>query len=228
MPAYKRTPQKVYDADLVWAAACMAQRINGEYVKSLDVAQAYITNQDLLPESERPIVKDTNRQILTRALEEPNTITDADKEQGIIVRRYYKGLSFKILQGKHLNAFANTALAISNRDEIDSNYDIAIVASLPSCYERAVERDQIDRRISQASGGYMGPVGAKITANIEIVKSVYSQQWNTYYLTAMTDKDQPCFFAYREGMDVGTTCIITGTVKAHRDDSTQLNRVKVR
>jgi hypothetical protein len=52
-------------------------------------------------------------------------------------------------------------------------------------------------------------------------------KWNTNYVTGITTDDQVVFFAYKEALDIGKVLNITGTVKAHRDNSTQLNRVKV-
>jgi hypothetical protein len=52
-------------------------------------------------------------------------------------------------------------------------------------------------------------------------------KWNTNYVTGITTDDQVVFFAYKEALDIGKVLDIQGTVKAHRDNSTQLNRVKV-
>lgn len=43
----------------------------------------------------------------------------------------------------------------------------------------------------------------------------------------LTD-DQAVFFAHKQPINIGKLIIAEGTVKAHRDNSTQLNRVKVR
>jgi hypothetical protein len=56
---------------------------------------------------------------------------------------------------------------------------------------------------------------------------VFSQQWNVFFVTGITSSDQVVFFSYREAIPAGTTIVAQGTVKAHRDNSTQLNRVKV-
>ena len=74
----------------------------------------------------------------------------------------------------------------------------------------------------------VAPVGTKVECQIEVIKSVYSQNYNTNYIRAVTVKDRKVvMFNYREGMDPGTVLTIKGTVKAHREDCTQLNRVKV-
>lgn len=201
-------------ADDVWGAACAAQRINGSYVKYVgEVAEGQQA--------------ETNRQIIDRFLTDTSQITEADREQVKAVRGYYKGLTFKILQGKKLNDFDNTAMVIANRDVIESTYDIAVIASLPSCYERAVKRDNANRKLENANGGFIGRVGDKVKVNVEVVRCVFSQQWMTHFVSGVTDKDQAVFFAHKMPINIGELIIAEGTVKAHRDSSTQLNRVKV-
>jgi hypothetical protein len=210
MARYQRPVLNLQASD-VWGAACAAQRINGAYLKTIEDGKN----------------TETNRQIVDNFLANTDLITEADREQGEAVRRYYKGLTFKILQGKKLNDFDNTAMVIANRDVIESNYDVAVIASLPSCYERAVKRDNLNRKIEGASGGFIGRIGEKIKINIEVIRSVFSQQWGVYFVTGITAEDQVVFFSYRDAIPAGKLVIAQGTVKAHRDNSTQLNRVKV-
>ncbi len=198
-------------ADDVWAAACAAQRINGAYLKTIEEGKN----------------TETNRQIMDNFIANTDLITEADREQGQAVRTYYKGFTFKILQGKKLSDFDNTAMVIANRDVIESAYDIAVIASLPSCHERAVQRDNVNRKLENASGGFVGRPGDKVKVNVEVVRSVYSQQYGVYFVSGVTTNDQAVFFSHRNGIQPGKLIVAEGTVKAHRDNSTQLNRVKV-
>ena len=215
---YRNKPKQPafnYVADEVWAAACMAQRINGMYVKT----QTVFPNDGSYK---------TNRQIIDELLKDTNRITDEDREQGKKVRQYFQAYTFKILKGTKLNDFDNNAMLISNRDMITANFDIAVIASLPSSYERGVKRGNVDQRIKFATGGYIGAPSNRVTLTIEILKINYSQKWNTNYFTGITSEDQVVFFGYNGNgkLDIGDTYTIEGTVKAHRDNSTQLNRVK--
>lgn len=227
MARYQR-PVLNLDADTVWSAACAAQRINGEYVK---MVTSYATNDEVLSNSleqaASPETKRTNRQLIDMLLADPSLITDADRVQAEAVRKYYKAFTFKILQGKMLSEFDNNAMVIANRDVIEATYDIAVIASLPASYERAVKRDSLNRKIDSASGGFVGRVGDKVKLTVEVVRSVFSQQWNVFFITGITTDDQPVFFSYREAIPTGKSIVAQGTVKAHRDNSTQLNRVKI-
>lgn len=221
-----RLPIKVYDsktkqptfsyvADDVWAAACQAQKVNGMYVKT----QTVFANDGSYK---------TNRQIMDELLKDTNLITDENREQGKKVRQYFQAYTFKILKGAKLSDFDNNAMLISNRNIITANFDIAVIASLPSNYERGMKRANVDQRITFATGGYIGTPNDRVTLTIEILKHVYSQKWNTNYFTGITTDDQVVFFAYNSTgkLDIGDTYTIEGTVKAHRDNNTQLNRVK--
>ena len=88
-------------------------------------------------------------------------------------------------------------------------------------------RQTTQDRVRETTGEYVAPVGDKVTLDVEIVRSNYSQQWNTWYVTGITSDNRAVFFAYRAQLAPGNNLKIQGTVKAHRDNLTQLNRVKV-
>ena len=215
----KTRTQKVtvnYNADDVWSAACAAQRINGSYVKLSSVSESDPATTNL-----------SNRMIVEQLLTDQSGITDEDREQGKKVRGLYQALTFKILQGKQLSDFDNNAMLIANREVITGNYDVAVIASLPSCYERGVERQTAEQRVNFATGGLIGKASDKVKLQIEVIKCTYSHSYNVFFVTGITDQDQPVFFSYKEKVSTGDTMNIVGTVKAHRDNITQLNRVKV-
>jgi hypothetical protein len=62
---------------------------------------------------------------------------------------------------------------------------------------------------------------------VEVVSASYSQPYNIFWIRAITDQDQPVTFSNKHKFDVGTSITIRGKVKAHRDNLTQLNYVKV-
>jgi hypothetical protein len=215
MPKYQK-PVLNYNANDVWAAACQAQQVNGSYIKISTLTENQLTSG----------VR-SNREIIVSLMEDTTQITDENREQGKKVRQYYQGLTFKVLKGIKLNDFDNNVMLISNRDVITENFDLAVIASLPNSYVRAVERDNVDQRIKFATGGFIGKAGDKITQKIEIVKQIWSTKWDTHYITGINDKDQVLFFSHKNLLEVGKSVTIEGTVKSHREDSTQLNRVKV-
>lgn len=200
-----------HDADKVWGLAAIAFRTNNGYVKAV----APGLNQQ------------TNRQLIESMLKDNIALSDEDLKQGQKIRQYFKALTFKVIEGKTLTPFLQSAMEIANKDQITDNLGLAVIASLPATYEKMTSRDDVDRRIKWATGGFMGNVGDKVTANIEVVKQIWSQNWNTYYITGITNDDKVLFFAYKNNIEIGDRVTIQGKVKSHRDTSTQLSHVKV-
>lgn len=209
-PSYKK-PAFSYDADLVWGLAVVAFRTNNGYIKAV----APDLNQQ------------TNRQLMEQSLQDNLPLLGSEIEEGRKIRQYFQALMFKVIEGKTLSPFLQSAMEIANKDQITDNLGIGTIASLPATYEKMTARDTVDRRIKWATGGFLGSVGDKVTTNIEVVKQMWSQNYNTYYITGITDDDKVLFFAYKNNIEIGDRVTIEGKVKSHRDTSTQLSHVKV-
>lgn len=202
-----------YKAEDVWAAAWQAYITNGkQYIKAI------------MPDV--PNHK-TNRMIVEELLADTTQITQESRDQGLIMQRYFHGLTFKLIEGKSLNPFLQGAYDASCKNTITTKLELAVIASLPATYEKMSKRDETERRVQWARGGYIGTIGDKVTTEIEVVKRVFSQKWNTWFITGINDNDQALFFSYKQDMEIGSRVTITGTVKGTRDDISQLNRVKV-
>ena len=213
-----------YSVSDVWGAACHAQRINGAYIKQ--------DEWELPSESATAVQlkRKSNRNIMMEALENPFMITDEDREAGEACLTFLQNdLTFRALQNK-LTDFDRGVIKITAWSgqffPQMHRLELATVACLPNSYQRALKRIEEQDRINQTAG-YIGTVGDKVTVNVDIVRCVFSQKWNTYYATAVTDKNETVFFAIREPLNTGTLLLVQGTVKAHRDGQTQLNRVSV-
>lgn len=216
MPKYQKNyvkkPLLNVEADIVWASAYQAFVDNdNRYVKYVEPGEEGTTNRAIVDE----LIKD------------PSQIKEESYENGRKVRDYYKAYTFKILQGIKISDFDNNAMVIANRDIIDSNFDLAIITSLPASYQKSKVRDEAQNRVRFAKGGLISTVGSKVNLDIEVLKSVYSHNYGVFFVTGITEQDQPVFFSHKTGMDIGKKVTIYGTVKAHPEGITQLNRVKV-
>lgn len=207
-----KKPTFSYLADNVWGAAVVAFRANKGYVKAL------------APGIE---AHKTNRQIVEEILRDNVTLLDDDIEEGRKIRRYFQALTFKVIEGKTLTPFLTQAMTLAEKDVITDNLGVGTIASLPATYQKMSGRDTVETKIKWARGGFIGQVGDKTTQTIEIIKQLWSNNYNTYYFTGINDKDQVLFFAYRTNIEIGTSVTIEGKVKSHRDNSTQLSHVKV-
>jgi hypothetical protein len=214
-----------HSVDTVWGAAVAAQRINGSYVKE--------TMYKVDPEmsSNTVVEKQRNRDIMVDILANPALLTVEDIAQGQECRKFLQNdITFRALKNKLTEFDSATSKVLAVTEEFDSakhKYELAVVASLPASHARSLQRQATQERVRQTSGALIGQPGDKVQLAVEIVKSNYSQQWNTWYATAITADNSAVFFAYRQELAKGATHTIVGTVKAHRDGSTQLNRVSI-
>jgi hypothetical protein len=208
--------RKEFPTLLMLSAACAAQRVNKAYLKHGEV-----TFGDTQPQ------KPSNRELVYQFLDNQDTITDADRELAEKVKSYWNGKTFKLLTGEYMSNFDRSVLELLQKEVLSDGYDLAVVASLPNSYLAGVARDERERRVKFATGGYLGNVGDKVETTVEITKSVYSKKWGVYFLTAVTTSDQALFFSYKEDVCPGTIMQIKGNVKRQDNNITQLNRVKV-
>jgi hypothetical protein len=211
MARYQRPSYNTVD---VFAAACAATRVNGGYLK-------YTETND-----ESGTSKLANKVLIRQFLDGTFDVRDSDREQGEKVMQHCRSLTFKLLTDKRLSDFEQNMLSIVEKETLDSNYDIAIVSSLPNTYNRSEYRRAVDTRIRETEGVF-GTVGERVQVTAEVVKSYFSEQWGTNFITAITDDNKQVFFAYKQSLTVGDNINIDGKVKAHRDNSTQLNYVKM-
>jgi hypothetical protein len=208
---YKRKPDVTYATELVFSAAALAQRINGKYVSNLDSSSEVRSN----------------RSLITQALGGELEITDLDREHGVAVRELLKTYLFKIVSGQILNEFDSKALALASGDTVTER-DIGIIAYYPTTYDRAQETRSIDERLFNCDARYLGAVGKKVSATVEIVKSFYSANYGINFVTGITADNLVVNFVYKNGFKAGDRIAITGKVKSQLDGHvTKLNYVKV-
>jgi hypothetical protein len=230
-PRVRRQPQALpqvgYAVSDVWAAACAAQRVNGGYFKEY----VFEHHSDNLAEPPA-IVKRKNRDVMMEFLQNPHQLTVEDVEEGERVRNWLQNdLTFRAVKGKLSEFDASTSKCLAVKDRfytVSHRYELAVIACLPNSATKSQARQETDTRIKFAQGGHIGTIGAKITANVEVLSATYSQEYNIYWIRGITDADQPVTFSSKVPYDAGTHLSIQGKVKAHRDQNlTQLNYVKV-
>ena len=214
----------VYSVDNVWGAACAAQRINGGYVK--DTEYRFDENQN-----RTVIAKLRNREVMLSILVNPAVLTVEDIAQGQECRKFLQqDLTLRGLKSQLTEFDLNVAKTLAVNEEFDTavhRLELALVACLPQSQARAIARQEVQSRVRQSNGTITGAVGDKVTLNVEVVSANFSQNYGIFWITAITQDNCAVFFSNKEKFDTGTHITIKGTVKAHRDGKTQLNRVKV-
>ncbi len=223
---YAKPAPVMVPAERVWAAVALAWRVVGNQYLSAPLI-TYSEQGDELTSTP------SNKILVRRILEgeSEHQITDADVAQGDEYRRQINALSFAVLMGRKLGEFLTNLVDLAQREEVDLNdrFAIGVLACAPKTAIAERTRAMQDQRLAFANTQHVGKVGERVTATVEVIKSVYSQQWNTFYITAITETDQAVWFAFRKPLELGQKLSIAGTVKRHADNGqTQLNRVTVK
>lgn len=214
-----------FEVDTVWAAACAAQRVNGRYIKET----VSVTD----PEDSSCVIKteQRNRDIMMQFLENPNLLTADDLVAGEECRKFLQNdLTFRALKGRltDFDSSMSKVLAVEQQfDTVKHRLELAVVACLPESHSKSIERQRKQEKMRSATGGYIASAGNKVAMDIEVVGASYSQQYNIWWVNGINDANQPVFFSYKHQLQTGERVSLLGTVKAHRDNKTQLNRVKI-
>jgi hypothetical protein len=226
-PAPARTNpvlQVGYSVDDVWAAAVLADRTNSGYVKETE----YHLDLDTGRQS---VVRETNRFIIMYTLQNhPELITDELRAEGQSLRNQLaQDLTLRTLKGK-TTGFDNSiqqCLAVTDRFyTVSHRFELAVIPSLPRSMRETVRRADVDSLL-RGCGPIAAKPGTKVDLAVRVVKSFYSQNFNTHYITAVTESNGAVMFSYRERFDFNTELKIRGNVREHAAELTRLNRVKV-
>ena len=206
----------VLGSEVMWAVAAYADRVNGGvYVRET------VNNGEVNQTRNRDII----REEVQRGL---SNVTEADFELGREARAWHRGrIVMKSLKGQPLSDFERSLQDVVQQEEFSNRTDalaIAIVASQIASYRKGLAAEQM---VASVDHSPLAAVGTKVAVDAVVVRSVYSQNYNVHFVTARTQCNRLVFFSFREGLDADTPIRVRGTVKAHRPDSTQLNRVKL-
>jgi hypothetical protein len=221
-PQAASTNEMTWAPATVWAAAAHANRINGgEYLREPE----YLRDAQGMPTQD--IAQQPNRVRITEALMDQSRITDADRELGARAQDWHsKNLMMRALKGtlSEFDQALQRALTVEAFSLHRHRTDIAVIASQIRAYEQGVQMQEVMEGILREP---LADIGAKVDANVTVVKSVYSQNYGVWFITAVTESRHAVFFSYRDRWPNGERLRVRGTVKAHRDLSTQLNRVRI-
>jgi hypothetical protein len=215
--AKRQRPTFNYIADQVWAAACAAYRINRGYIKQAEVT------------ADGKIVRPTNRELVRLYLadDKGQFVTAADRKQGTKCRQ-------DLLKQATMSALRNRAsewdlltAEMASLGTITTDYEVSVITAMPKSHAQNLTRESVDTRLAYCDNTPVGRVDERVDIVGEVVRSNYSSQYNTHYVTVITDANCQVFFAYRERIEPGANIRICGRVKRHADRATQLSRVKI-
>jgi hypothetical protein len=204
-----------FPADVAWAAAMAADRIN---------QGKYLTVPDRDEKGE--LLFDANKNIIRNLLNNPADILDVDYQQGREFRLKAQGNIMKVLAGT-ANDYVKKASSVASDDDI-YEIDIGLLASLPRSIRRDGKFEEVKSITNRlAAAGHIGRVGETVTGTIKVIQSFFSNRWNSFCVKAEIDGRLIWYFS-NTGLSEGVEYKMRGKVKRHCDDgATQLNYVKI-
>lgn len=200
-----------WTSEQAWAAAVAADRLNGGYFKvgsetqraNKDVVFGWISENQLpATDSDRAAAQDLRRELQSQ-------LTFLALKNGL--QEFHLAIQ-KCLRAEHFT--------------VRDRYLLSILSCLPDVNRRNAKRAEVDSLLSGTCAMEVA-VDSKVTATVTIIKQNWSQNWQTYYLTGVTGENEQLFFAYRQPLALNAKYEISGRVKRHANNSTQLSRVRV-
>ena len=195
----------VVSAEQVWGAAAYADRVNGgEYRKEPEyrvLADGRISDE---------VVRQANKIHMWNAITDASRITPTDMETGRLALDYVrKSLVIKGLKG-NMSEFDQALSHVVEMEQFltgADRYEIALVTSQIRAWREGTRMEAVLEDVDRTP---VAAIGERVQLDVEIVKAVYSTNYNVYFITAKTDHNQMVFFSYREKLPVGDRREIKG------------------
>jgi hypothetical protein len=208
--------------ELIWAAACQAMSTNNGYIKDVKY-------------SEEHQGKKSNRDLVMFYAVNTDKISEQSIKDGIEVRNYLKGMTFKILaEGKIADYFLKL-IKLASDDELKlTDFNAAYIASAPKGVIREQLKDEQAKQVRECEHSYVGVEGEQVQVNFKIIKSHYSQEWERHYVTAITTDNKMITYSTinKRLINVGSVVSASAIVKQHfidkytKHETTKLTYVK--
>lgn len=171
----------------IWGAACQALSVNDG---------VYIRPHDIEFDPEKYTGKLSNQELIRFYAYNTDRISEQSIKDGMEVRAYLNGMMFKILAEEKIGEYFTKLIRLATDENLQlTNKNIHFIASAPSAVIREQLKDEMNKEIKRASGGYIGSEGDKVQLNIKILRSHYSDQWERHYVTGITTNDQVVSFS---------------------------------
>ena len=227
----------LYPRDIVFAAACAAQRINGEYVKRADAnygAKYGFRNPKAISTSvESNATKLYNSAIMKILLaSDRSDILPEDYSRAEEVRSHFCSMITLIFSGDARD-FIKDAIEASVAEEIPNAGKIfGIVASLPSIFEkntkRSIERATLNEMIAESTP-IEGMIEEPVRFNVTVIDSIYKERFGSRAVNVKVNNvsgNHVLFFFDKKEWTKGNKYNISGRIKNKQNQITQLHYVR--
>jgi hypothetical protein len=217
--SYTNTYHEIHPLTTVMAYAVMAHDANEGYNKATyrfgDGTPVAYSNRDIILHSMqlRPFPKDEKRIFMFE-----NTPDEQQVQRARDIITYYTGLMIKAL-GSKINDFESKILSFVKSGEVPT-YDFGMVAALPKSYNRALERDTVEKqqRALSDDSNFIGTVGDTLDIQINILRKNYINKLGCDVINAVDGNNNLVVFFTGKGelFESGNTYKIRARVKRHQ------------
>lgn len=210
-------------AEVCWAAACAAQRINGRYIK-----QGELVTTETAEQGSRPIP--CNKERMVDFINHQALLTEQDFENGRTARAWFQGQLFSLISDQ-LNDFMKKAIETAVKEVINIRMDAGMVACLPQTWERAVKKERVIDIMTDINSQHVGTITEKLIRQVHVIEVNPGVSF-TGWIVTVTDKNNIFRFCSSVVFAENELVRIQGKVKRHDFDKktnapvTWLNYVK--
>lgn len=224
MSEEENKPRMVFDvsAEIGWAAACAAQRVNGRYIKMGEL----VTTDTA--EGSKPLP--CNKELMTAFIGNQDLLTEEDFARGKEAREWYQGQLFSLI-GDQLNDFMKKATETAVKDMINLRKDGGVLACLPQTWERAAKKERVVNTLTEAKSQHVGSITEKLVRLVHVIDVNQGVSFSGWVVT-VTEGDNIFRFCSSFEFKENEIVRIQGKVKRHDFDKktntpvTWLNYVK--
>jgi len=210
----------IVPADVAWASAAYAYRTNGGYLKPERSGYKTVAEDD---------DRIANKFLMQETMfHDRGVLTEADYALGAAARDHHSKKLMMLTFKRELSDFERTLSRAVGMDCFTKTdrYEIAVVASQISSYEREIKEQQVVEGIGEQRG-YVADVGSRVDFECLILSRRYNHEYGTYSIRGITTNGYRVQFYLRDdSIAKGQTVAFKGTVKKHLDNTTFFNRVK--
>jgi hypothetical protein len=159
-------------------------------------------------------------------------VKQEDIDMAADIVRYYRKLTFGVI-ADDLNDYMTRVFSSTQGEKITFK-DLGVVASVPSLYQKDLEKRRVEKESKNSVQEHIGVVGESIDLTIRYINTRFVQKLECYAHDAITNSGHLVNFLNKKKLgDVGQTQKIRAKVKSHgisyqtKALQTQLNYVKV-
>ena len=170
---------------------------------------------------------------MAELVKQPSLIPQTHRDQAQEMIIYFQGLVFRMLSDDMISPWLTSVIQQAQADEISEVHWGLILSAVRSYSQLLNQDDQRQKeKLHSVSSQCIGVLGEKVKLNLEVIRSVYSEKWRTFYVTAVIiGSSDLVFFSFKQFLDSGLCISIQGTVRDHFQCSkdgnrTRLNRVR--